>query len=125
MLVQLCMGAFLFTYETTGVLDSIVRDRWFEEGIEARQLRVDYQNFYECCGWSDPFDSRASGYNTPCPIASPTACRDETLDWLGENYTPAAIFAISFALIQLVAVLATVMLLMKGKNHDHDDWIPW
>jgi len=39
MLVQLCMGAFLFTYETTGVLDSIVRDRWFEEGIGRTYLK--------------------------------------------------------------------------------------
>lgn len=32
MLVQLCMGVFLYLYERDSVLDDIVQDFWFEEG---------------------------------------------------------------------------------------------
>mmetsp|Transcript_26419 Transcript_26419/g.46837 ORF Transcript_26419/g.46837 Transcript_26419/m.46837 type:complete len:121 (+) Transcript_26419:355-717(+) len=118
------MGVFLYEYDTVDVLDSVVEDAWFEEGTEAREQRINYQDFFECCGWADPFDSRASGYNTPCTRSNPDSCRDATLDWLAQFYTPIAIFAIVFAMFQLMAVGATLAMLFRAKA-DEDDILDW
>jgi len=79
MLIQLCMCVFLYQYGTAQALDDVVEDRWFEEGEEALQRRIDYQDYFDCCGWANAYDSRASGYNTPCPRTNPTACREATI----------------------------------------------
>ena len=125
LLIQLCMGVFLNQYNSGDILDEVVEDKWFEESEEAVDKRVNYQDYFDCCGWHTPYDSRASGYNTPCPRTDPDACKDATLDWLAQYYEPISIFAIIFALFQLCAVVATVLMLMKSKEDDDDDWLPW
>jgi len=101
MLIQLCMCVFLYQYGTAQALDDVVEDRWFEEGEEALQRRIDYQDYFDCCGWANAYDSRASGYNTPCPRTNPTACREATIDWFNEQFFPIAIFGIVLAICEV------------------------
>mmetsp|Transcript_13455 Transcript_13455/g.20174 ORF Transcript_13455/g.20174 Transcript_13455/m.20174 type:complete len:246 (+) Transcript_13455:35-772(+) len=117
-LIQLCMGIFLFTYASEETLDDIVKDTWFEEGSGARNRRIDYQNYFECCGWNSIYDSLASGYNTPCTRSSPISCKEATLDWMDESYVPVAIFAITFACVEFIALSATVVLLGSSKHEE-------
>eukprot|EP00954_Amorphochlora_amoebiformis_P008455 656547-Amorphochlora_amoeboformis.AAC.1 len=88
---------YILTYDDDNTLDTVVKDFWFEEGIDARQRRIAYQNYFDCCGWVSNTDSLASGYSTPCTRGGPSACREATQKWLGENFTPTALFGVVFA----------------------------
>jgi len=121
MLIQICMCVFLIMYGTEEVLDDLVKDRWFEEGPQALQRRIDYQDFFSCCGWESIYDSRASGYNTPCPISDPDPCREATIDYLHSFFFPLAIFGLTLAGLELIAIIATVAVL-QAKKKVFDDW---
>lgn len=116
MLMQLCMCIFLYTYESVRVLDDTVYDKWFEEGAPAKERRIRYQDYFECCGWETPYDSRASGYNTPCSISAPISCRDATMDFFEANFQPMALMGIVLALTEILSVVATIALLIRQKE---------
>eukprot|EP00471_Norrisiella_sphaerica_P006028 CAMPEP_0184489600 /NCGR_PEP_ID=MMETSP0113_2-20130426/15917_1 /TAXON_ID=91329 /ORGANISM="Norrisiella sphaerica, Strain BC52" /LENGTH=243 /DNA_ID=CAMNT_0026873123 /DNA_START=133 /DNA_END=864 /DNA_ORIENTATION=+ len=123
MLVQLCMCIFLYTYGTEAVLNDLVTDRWFEEGDIARERRIDYQDFFECCGWENPYDSRASGYNTPCPRPGADSCLNATMEYFDENFLPMALFGMILAILEFVAVMATVVILcVRKKIYDENEF---
>jgi len=120
MLIQLCMSVFLYQYGTEQALNDVVEDRWFEEGEDAMNRRVNYQDYFDCCGWANAYDSRASGYNTPCPRSDPSACRQATMDWFNSQFFPIAIFGMVLAICEVFAVGATVGILMHKKKIERD-----
>jgi len=117
---QMLMGIFMYEYHSTGTLDAVVEDYWFEETDVARERRIDYQQYFDCCGWADNKDSLASGYNTPCPISEyglePSSCRAATMSYLAQYYLPVAIFCISIAVLECIASFATFGVLLAQKE---------
>jgi len=124
-LIEMCIGIYLYQFDSSDTINSLVEDKWFEEGEDARQKRIDYQDFFDCCGWNNIYDSRAAGYDTPCPRTNPDPCKDATLDWLEEFFTPVAITAIVFACLEFVSLFATLAMLCTAKegSDDDDDWL--
>lgn len=123
-LVQLCIGIYLYQFDSDDTINTLVEDKWFEEGNAARDRRISYQDYFKCCGWNNIYDSRAAGYDTPCPRENPDTCKKATMDWLAQYFTPVAIVAIVFACLELVALGATLVLLCKAKDtaDDEEDW---
>mmetsp|Transcript_16825 Transcript_16825/g.23559 ORF Transcript_16825/g.23559 Transcript_16825/m.23559 type:complete len:220 (-) Transcript_16825:178-837(-) len=123
-LIQLCIGIYLYQYDNSEAINSLVENQWFEEGEDAREKRIDYQDFFDCCGWNNVYDSRAPGYDTPCPREDPSTCKQATLDWLSAFFTPVAIAAIVFASLEFVSLIATLGLLCNAKEvEDDEDWL--
>mmetsp|Transcript_12284 Transcript_12284/g.14534 ORF Transcript_12284/g.14534 Transcript_12284/m.14534 type:complete len:220 (-) Transcript_12284:164-823(-) len=123
-LLQLCIGIYLYQYDSSEAINTLVENKWFEEGADARQKRIDYQDFFECCGWNNIYDSRAPGYDTPCGRVDPPTCKQATLDWLSVYFTPVAIAAIVFASLEFVSLLATLAMLCNAKDiEDEEDWL--
>uniref|UniRef100_A0A7S0GWF6 Tetraspanin n=2 Tax=Amorphochlora amoebiformis TaxID=1561963 RepID=A0A7S0GWF6_9EUKA len=116
---------YILTYDDDNTLDTVVKDFWFEEGIDARQRRIAYQNYFDCCGWVSNTDSLASGYSTPCTRGGPSACREATQKWLGENFTPTALFGVVFASLQGVGLLSLLIYLCTRKEEDEEELLRW
>lgn len=124
-LIQMCIGIYIYQYDSAGTINTLVEDKWFEEGTSAREKRISYQDYFECCGWNNVYDSRAAGYDTPCLRQDPPTCKQATLDWLAQFYTPVAIAAIVFAVLEFLALFATLALLCNAKDQvdDDEDWL--
>jgi len=123
-LIQLCIGIYLYQYDSDASINALVEEKWFEENEGAREKRIDYQDFFQCCGWNNVYDSRGAGYDTPCPRENPETCKQATLDWLSQFFTPVAIVAITFACLEIFALIATLGILCTSKeSEDDDDWL--
>mmetsp|Transcript_4263 Transcript_4263/g.9992 ORF Transcript_4263/g.9992 Transcript_4263/m.9992 type:complete len:220 (-) Transcript_4263:396-1055(-) len=123
-LIQLCIGIYGYQYDSAETINTLVEDKWFEEGEDARQKRIDYQDFFDCCGWNNIYDSRAAGLDTPCPRTDPETCKQATLDWLTQYLTPVAIAAIVFACLEFCALFAVLGMLCSAKDvEDEEDWL--
>ncbi len=124
-LIQLCIGIYLYQYDSADTINTLVENKWFEEGEDAKNRRVSYQDYFKCCGWNNIYDSRAAGYDTPCTTADPATCKQATLDWLAVFFTPVAVAAITFAVMEFVALTATLVILCQAKDSadDDEDWL--
>mmetsp|Transcript_20385 Transcript_20385/g.36260 ORF Transcript_20385/g.36260 Transcript_20385/m.36260 type:complete len:220 (+) Transcript_20385:150-809(+) len=123
-LLQMCIGIYLYQYDSSETIDSLVENKWFQEGEEARDRRIDYQDFFHCCGWNNIYDSRAAGYDTPCTQQDPPTCKQATLDWLAIYFTPVAITAIVFAALEFISLLATLAILCTAKEVEEEEtWL--
>lgn len=120
-LIQLCMCIFMYLNDSEEVLDDIVEKKWFEEGDMQLLRREEYQEYFVCCGWASVFDSRASGYNTPCLAGDPVSCRQATMDTFNEKLYPMALFGLSIALLEALGLFATLYILCVRKQMGDED----
>jgi len=110
--IQLAIGIYLSTL-TVNSLEST----WAEDSEDGQSRRVDYQDFFKCCGWI--FITDSLGYlNTPCPDAGyvTLTCAQATLNYVHTYIDPVALGATIVASVELVAMSLACFVIMTQKG---------
>lgn len=102
--VQMAMGAYLLTLSPDKL-----RDIWFTDTTRGEQLRQEYQNYMECCGFEYITDSQPE---TDCAGGYTIACKQQTINKIKDYIAPAAVAGVTIAVIELISLAATCAIIM-------------
>lgn len=107
-IIQIAMGIYMNTLN----LDD-QEEMWFEATSEGYANRVQFQDYFECCGWNTYTDSVPPPQSTLCPVTRDQTCSQAAQTFLDDEVLPIAFAALIIALIEAVALTSACFLIMR------------